>query len=381
MKRKPDSIALLQSLYKLRNLFHLSRLNVWVMEGKERWTGKPISVTYAGHQINKNYLSHLVFNNTNKETHSGKIWIWNALKCLNRDYTDSSMAIIEMHKTPPDYVMGNNEFLVPSWIDGELDLSTVLTQIGKSVTIKKHLRKIRKNGLEYEVSRDRNVFSDFYNYMYLPYITRVYGNCAILHSHEDMMSKVPHSELLLVKKESNHIAGSVLIYENGGVRIRELGVKDGNPEYVKAGAIAALYWYEILYLKEKGIGKVDLGGSRAWIGDGVLQFKKKWGMQLTRARSPVFLIRLLRQTEGMKAFLVHSPFIYTRKSLFYGALFLEREMMESEEDFRRLHKDSYFPGMAKLRIYLFGKENENITIPEDLRESISIHFTRNLFNS
>jgi hypothetical protein len=61
-----------------------------------------------------------------------------------------------------------------------------------------------------------------------------------------------HGELILVKKDGEYITGELLVFEDNTVHAKAIGVKDGNIDYLKSGAVAALYYHEILYLKENG---------------------------------------------------------------------------------------------------------------------------------
>jgi hypothetical protein len=68
-----------------------------------------------------------------------------------------------------------------------------------------------------------------------------------------------------------------------------------------------------------------------------------------------FLIRPLHKTDGVKAFLKNNPFIYVNNDSFNGAVFVESGEVVSENQLKKLHKDHYVPGVAKLNIYQLGE--------------------------
>jgi hypothetical protein len=58
-------------------------------------------------------------------------------------------------------------FFIPCWINGDIDLSVALTRIKQSKSIKSDVRTMRKNHLQYEVTRDKDEFDHFYHSMYV----------------------------------------------------------------------------------------------------------------------------------------------------------------------------------------------------------------------
>ena len=144
--------------------------------------------------------------------------------------------------------------------------------------------------------------------MYVPHITRIHGNKSFLVPYHEIKEKAKDCELLLIKNNKEYIAGLLIRYDSKKniPRLWQLGIKDGNLVYVKAGAMGALYYYALNHLKEKGYKKVNFYLSRAFLNDGVLQYKKKWGFQvlplrLTRA-VPWFMVKPLSNTTGTKRF-------------------------------------------------------------------------------
>ena len=217
-------------------------------------------------------------------------------------------------------------------------------------------------------TRDPERFVDFYESMYLPYIGAVYGDGALFHSLESLRRIVSDSELLLIKRDHEVIAGQVLIYQHKQARTREIGVKDGQREYVKAGAVGALYYYGLQHLKNRGYARVDVGASRAWLNDGVLQFKKKWGMELTGVGANGLVIQPREFTDGIAAFLGRNPFITLRDGVLDGAFFLRGKTLLGAADVRRLHRDYYLRGMGSLAVFPLAEGPCSIENPGDVSE-------------
>jgi hypothetical protein len=187
--------------------------------------------------------------------------------------------------------------------------------------------------------------------------------------------------LLLVKKQQEYIAGMLMGYSKKGVYLHPLGVKDGNFDYVKEGAIGALFYFPLIYSKEKGYKKVNYGLSRAFLKDGVFQFKKKRGMQVVGTSNKGFALKTLSISAAVKGFLLNNPFLYMDDMGFNGAVFIDNEQPLSAEEFKRIYKEYYLPGMSKLFIYRFGKVDDKTQerVPSDFVNSIELSSAETLF--
>jgi len=337
-------------LQGLRSRYWELRLNIWRLEGNERCSGEPLSILYAGHRLNKNYIAHLAFGAERKETYHGKTWIGSEIRAATQSGGEILTIIETAARDYPRYRVPGS-FFIPCWIDGEIDLDQFAVCLSRD-SVRGDLRRVRKYGLQFEVTKDREKFDLFYHQMYVPYIKSAHGDRAALMSYEGMMAKYAQSELLLIKRDGEYIAGENLLYENGIVRAWSLGVLNGDLRYVKEGAVGALYYYRMKYLREHGYRRLQIGASRAFLKDGVLCFKKKWDMRLVSARSAGFWMRPRGTHDGVVAFLKHNPFIYQKEDGFHGAVFLEAEEADTEDMIRPLHKRYGMRGLNGIDRYL-----------------------------
>ena len=166
------------------------------------------------------------------------------------------------------------------------------------------------------------------------------------------MARHAQSELILIKRDGEYIAGENLLFKDGGVRAWSLGVMDGEFRYVKEGAIGALYYYKMKYLQERGYRRLQAGASRAFLKDGVLCFKKKWDMRLTSARSAGFWIKPVGGNAGVAAFLRNNPFIYQKARGLHGAVFLNSAESTTKDVLGSLHKSYGIRGMSGIDVYV-----------------------------
>jgi hypothetical protein len=244
------------------------------------------------------------------------------------------------------------------------DISPDDSLLAKNKSVESDIRRIRNNKLLFEITQNPSQFDNFYYNMYRPYIAASHGSGAIIAEYDYMKKEFKNGELLLIKKEDEYIAGGLLVYKKKLWRPAYLGVKDGNPSYVKNGAIAAVFLFWIRVLRQKGQRELDLRLSRPFLKDGVLRYKKKWGgsrIAYSSQADGIYLVAPLTNTPGLKAFLINNPFIFvdnTDKRKISGAIFVDSDHPFSQEELEEIYKEYYFDGMSNLHVYEFGKNTD-----------------------
>ena len=363
------------------SLIDILRLDLWIIMGQEITSKQKLVIIYAGSEENKNFLTKLAFDSSYRENYIGKTWLWKIFKRLKERGHDCSLMVTEVPKAFRILSGKKKCFHIPCWILGELDISVDTPSLIKHRSIKTDLRRARENKLHFELTNELPQFHNFYHNMYLPYITKVHSNRAIIVRYDVMKKEFRNCDLLLIKKEKEYIAGILLAYTKNRARLWSLGVKDGNSDYVKDGAIGALFYFSVHHLKEKGYKRVNLGGSRAFLKDGALRYKKKWGLQIVDTSNMVFLIKPLSKTGGVKGFFLNNPFIYMDKMGFNGAIFVETDQSLSKKDFGKIYKYYYLPGISKLFIYRFGEGDSSMReiVPPEFSDRMTISSAETLF--
>jgi hypothetical protein len=239
------------------------------------------------------------------------------------------------------------------------------------------LRKIKKNDLDFKITSKESQFYEFYHNMYLPYMIERHGNRNKCLSYSRLMEywESGNCELMLIKNEKKYIAGQVIVYDNGRARLSLFGIKDGKECYLKSGAGAAGYHFSARYLEYQGHRKIHVGGSRAFLRDGVLQYKKKLGLRLVGRSREGFLIKVLSLSSGVKEFFLRNPFIFVDRGRTHGAIFVERlEDCSSAKSLEEFCKSFYTQGMSNLIIYPLnlGKDDHKIIFPTTVSNKATI---------
>ena len=331
---------------------------VWLLNGIELNSGAHFAIIYLGNQENKNYIANLAYGEQYDEIYLGEKWLPNIFLMLKTTARNYCMIIIDANESLCRLMKRNRDFYIPSWVHGELGLP--LTVSDKSS--KNDLRKIRKNNLKYEVTTEKLQFHQFYHDMYSPYMIKRHGNKNKSLNYDELMRywESGKCELMLIKRENEHVAGEVILFEENGPRLLILGIQDGDPCYLKYGTGAACYHFSAHYLQERGYKSLHLGGSRPFLNDGVLRFKKKLGLRLVGKTDEGFLFKPLSPTAGLRGFLLRNPFIFAHQKELCGAIFIENgEVCSSQKNLTQFSKCFYINGLSNLNIYPLNSNGTN----------------------
>ena len=371
-----------RSIHALSNVF---RPKVWIITGNEILSRQKLAVLYAGHEVNKNFLAKLAFNGSYKDLYIDRKWLWEIHGIAEKKEYDCSLLVTEVPKSFRILSGKTKSFFVPSWVSGEIDISLDISSLIKNESLRSDIRKTKRNKLHFEVTNDLSQLRSFYYNMYLPYIYKVHGDRSVIPSYDYVESEFrrrsPSNVLLLLKKEEEYIAGTVLLCNNNRATCWFIGVKDGDLDYVRDGVPGALYYFSICYFANKGLTRFNFGGSRPFLKDGVLRYKRKWKQKISSRKEMGFLFKMLAETDGMKGFLSNNPFIYEDKTGLNGAVFIDTGQPISVRDCTKIYKDYYLNGLSKLVIYQFGQTDSEIEdiVPSEFSDRIKICSAGRLF--
>ncbi len=353
-----------------RSFIRKYRSTLSVVEGEVKSSQKELTLMLSGTGPDKSYITNLIFGDSYTEKYTRTLWQWELKRFVSQENPDLLIAI-NPKGAIAHHLRDHNTFNIPIWVRGELDFS-VTSASQKKISIKADLSKIKKNHLSYIVTKDPKLFDFFYYEMHVPHTSQAHGKAAHTVTYEEMQENLDSSDLFLVKKDDEYIAGGIILYKTGRARAWANGVKDGNPDYVKMGALSALYYFNFLHLEKNGFKNIHIGSSKAFLNDGVLQYKKKWGMRLTGTRGGHFVVSVLKFSEGAKSFLTNNPFIQSCDNELTGTYFFDSDKAPTEEQLRKIYKRNHLPGMNYLRLHPLTKMQETIKIPDDLKDNIRV---------
>ena len=233
------------------------RLPVYLFQGKEKWGCGSLTTLFFGDERGLFYLSDLLYSGEPKKESLGKIFIWRIKSRLNLGLPRADLIFIKMDGFFSRFLSRQGFIIIPEWVLFMLDLSKPLPEVwklSKNDALDANLRKIRKHNYSCEMTRDPSKFEYFYHQMYLPYITKRYEKLAVLIGFRDMERTLETGQLVLIKKGNDYVSGCVVKMDRDTVVNLYLGITEGRVEYLKAGALAALYYFMTLWAKAPNKG-------------------------------------------------------------------------------------------------------------------------------
>lgn len=344
----------LANLYRrIASFTHVHRLGRWMISGKI--DGELLKIFFAGRKNSKAYISDLAFGKESRVEFLGNVWSWMIPLHRNLMRRKSHIAILEMKKEFKRHL--RHGFFVPIWVNGDIDLLD--KERLRTKNRQNDMRKIRKYGLSYEIVRDKASIEEFYNAMYLPYTIKAHGEAAVPTSPEEMRSAKWNWELLLVKKEGEPIGGTLIQTLGHIAHLWGMGVKDADNKYLKFGLCGAIDHFSEEHLRKRGFERMNYGGSRAFLKDGLLNYKKYRGLCLRDFTTEGFFISIFTLSQGLQKFFLENPFLYAEKDKLIGAVFVEAEKL-CRELVTALYRQYFIAGMSRLNIFAIG------SLPDDV---------------
>jgi hypothetical protein len=359
---------------KIYWLVSVLKLDFWLIVGKEVLSNKDLTIFYAGKNEDKHLLIKLAFDSDYNEKYLGKIWLWKIASTTKKMTHKSAISITEAPLSLCKIFRNKKSICMPGWIYGELDISGDLSSFLRKRSYKSDKRRIKKNKFKYEIINDLSILHDWYYKMHIPFIKKVHGPAAIIIDFDEVKRKFGRCDLFFITKNNEKIAGGLIVVSKHNVNYWFLGIKDGNFNYVKDGAIGALYYLSILHYKKIGIKNIEMGPSRSFLKDGVLKYKKNRTMRITNTSKTFFLINPLLNTDSVKGFFINNPMIVENKKRLIGIIFVENHQLFNDEFYDKIVRDYYIKGLSRLTIYVYGKLNEKIheTIPSQYSDILTI---------
>ena len=342
----------------LRLIVHL-RFSVFLVQGREKWGHENLTTLFIGDETGVLFLSDLLYSGELKKESLGKVFLWRFKSRIKLGLPKGDLVFINMDGFFSRFLSHQGFIIIAEWILFMLALSKEFPEAwnlskSKNKSLRENLREFRRHNYSYEMTQDPAKFEYFYHQMYLPYATKRFEELIFATSFHDMLRLFKKGQLLLVKKGNDYVSGTLLVrLSRDTIFAHSLGITGGNIEYLKTGALTAVYYFSILWAKERGYKWMDFGHCRSFLKDGVFIYKKHWGMEIKiseRLRS-IFGIKICNYCQGVRNFLENNPFIFKDdKGKLKGLIFVEKNHEISFEEVQACIKNYAIPGLDCLVI-------------------------------
>ena len=277
-----------------------------------------LRVLVAGGDRQKDYIARMAFSSQCRETCLGKVYIWQLWKLLRRNSLQCDLAFIEGRGVHQTLFQSNDDYYLPLWIEGEVDLPLEAT----NKSAKEDLRRMRKHHLDYELCNDIHAIEDFYHNIYLPTVVDRHGPDTHITDLAELTRTIADrdNQLLLAKQNGVAIAG-VVVLMGSCPRLWLGGVRDSDIRYRQMAAVGATYVFPARYLENKGYQRMNVGRSRSFLNDGVLQYKNKWNQRICSHDPDGIVLKPLSMSRSLRSFLACNPFVSLEDDKLFANVF------------------------------------------------------------
>ncbi|WP_128546830.1 GNAT family N-acetyltransferase [Larkinella soli] len=144
---------------------------------------------------------------------------------------------------------------------------------------KNDVRKAERSSFAFEITTDPGWAGEFYRRYYEPSMRGRHGDEAYIMPEAGVtdLMRSGACEFIQVWLEGRCVAAFLNRIGESDYELMRLGWLDNDPHWVQAGAIPAAYWFTIRRAIALGKTELQLGGTPAYLENGVLRFKAKWG--------------------------------------------------------------------------------------------------------
>jgi hypothetical protein len=325
------------------------------LKGQEINSGLPINILYFGEGQSLEYLKTLFFQSDTHESLIEQYSLLDVMRGIGTIPKGYDLRICEFTPRILNFIPKKSQFQIPEWIEQEISLTgnweDVVSRFRKN-TKSTDLRLVRKYRYACDVVTDPPALKSFYNELYLPYINLRFQGAVQTVDDEWLIAVAEKGGLLRILNKDQVIAGAVLYRQKQFLDWVWVGALMQNGQDLNKGAFSSLYYHSIKYAHDEGFPKIKLGGSRAFLTDGVYRFKRKWGAQIVRGRynDTALYIDFNFQSQICKQWLETSAFITEYRRRFYANLFVFNETASNEQLINRI-ENLISPGLHGINVY------------------------------
>jgi hypothetical protein len=255
---------------------------------------------------------------------------------------------------------------VPDVIDVGLKVPEAIETLWRSNhSLKQDIRQVHRRGMQMALSKTEADFDLFYRTMYLPFLAGRHGEMARPKDENWLRSAFLRGKIIWVVRGEEKLAGVVIEIAHGVLHFWAVATRDGDPGLMKEGALAALYLYAIQRAVDEGCSYVDFGGCRAFLADGILRYKRKWGMEM-RPRldnQNLLLIRWPEWNETVSAFLADASIVHEDGPTLTVVTATGQPGVAGQADAERIHRSVFMPGIDRFVIVNSGGWEETVLAP------------------
>lgn len=254
------------------------RVPVELLRGRTGQDGASATLLIAGHLRRTAYFKARLFSAAPTTEKARLVPIWALQRLLDAWKSAADVTIVEIDHISARLFMKADWLTAPPWVSSVMpvpeDLQEFARHHGHAAT---DMRKVRNRPFAAALSHEPQDFDTFFDRFHMPYVAKRHGHTASLAPRWYWRRLFRQGGIHWITHEGRQVAADLVIMRQGMLHKLINGVLDGDVEWMKAGALAALYVHAIQLARKNACTSIHLGGSRATLHDGVLRYKCKWG--------------------------------------------------------------------------------------------------------
>jgi hypothetical protein len=287
----PESTAwrwLLWPVYTLRRMALLLQsgifFDVYLMEGQAAGSTQRLRVGYLCAGRGMEYLVRRLFEGSpDRVDKRGRVPFWRQAAAAQALAAQADLVVVERNNLLRWHPITGEWVAAPTWVRMVVELDLHKSWQENEQAFKKHernIRRFRRAGYTYRISRDIQDFDFFYDRMYVPLVTKRHNEEAFVDSRAHLLSYFQRGFLLVIYDRDGQPVAADLDYTNGDMLFGiACGVLDGRDDILEEGALSAIYYYVLQWAHENRVQRCDICEVRPFVQDGVYQYKRRWGYQ------------------------------------------------------------------------------------------------------
>ena len=273
-----------------------------------RAAGEALELTCAGRQFRFGPLLMRIFDEPAVEEAGRSCVAWSPARLAS---LSGASTIVEIHPWLANRFRAAGWTIVPEHVRWQAPASQI-PPARPSKSLRSDLNVIQRNGYVRELilAPTREDWSAIERDFLLPHRVARFGTNA-WHPSECYLRRLrARGALLYVLQDDRRVAGFVVMRTGDTLWAPMAGVRDGDPELRRAGALSAAYKFVADWARESGAAWLDMGRTTPFRSDKLARYKAKWGFQ--PAPSPlsrVLALRLDATHAGLARVLEREPFL------------------------------------------------------------------------
>jgi len=365
----PDSVEdFHKKHYRYLLPFKNLRITLSIFRRKNHLGEQEATVLFAGAEnAEDDYMISSLFGGQYMVERVKDVCSWNLASTLKRFRQSTDLTIVRIDRVSAGLFFSRDYLAVPEWINLSFQVSEDLKiPPPRNHSLKDDLRIVRRSNLHPHYSQKASDFDRFYNEMYVPFIRRRYGEKAYIRNFYRLRRSFEQGGLLWVMQNNKPIAGLLFKRRDRLLQILALGTLNGERTLVKAGALTASYLFIIEHAKELGCELLDFGGCRPLLNDGLLRYKRKWGMVINEKHDTHYdyLVYFNNLNREVISLLSNTPLIFRHNGSLSAISLMDGEKPATEVEVQKAHHSMWIPGLRQLYLVSTSgwKQNTRSTV-------------------